>query len=86
MLTPSPGSAFDSSSVTFNWSAGGATAYFLLVGNSPNLADIYFGQVNVRSAIVKNIPTDGRTIYVALGSQVNGSWSYNNYTYTAFRQ
>jgi len=86
MLSPPPGSAFDSSSVTFNWSAGGATAYFLLVGNSPNLADIYFGQVNVRSAIVKNIPTDGRTIYVALGSQVNGSWSYNNYTYTAFHQ
>jgi hypothetical protein len=33
---------------------------------------------------VNNIPTDGRTIYVTLGSKVNGSWVVNNYTYKAF--
>ena len=88
MLSPPPGSTFSSSSVTFNWSAGSATAYFLLVGSSLHGADLYnSGTVHVLSAAVNNkIPTDGRTIYVTLGSQVNGSWTYVNYTYTAFKQ
>ncbi len=84
MLTPVPGSTFTSSSVTFSWSAGSATAYFLFVGSSPNKADVYnSGVVTVRSKTVNNIPTDGRTIYVTLGSQVNGTWIINSYTYKA---
>ena len=84
MLTPVPGSTFTSSSVTFTWSAGRATAYFLFVGSSPNKTDIYnSGVVTVRSKTVNNIPTDGRTIYVTLGSQVNGTWIINSYTYKA---
>ena len=86
MLSPPQGSTFTSSTVTFTWSAGNATAYFLFVGSSPHGADIYnSGQVTVHSKTVNNIPTDGRTIYVTLGSQVNGSWATNNYTYTAFK-
>ncbi len=85
MISPPPGSTFTSSSVTFTWSAGSATAYFLFVGSSPNGADIYnSGQITVLSKIVNNIPTDGRTIYVTLGSRINGSWTTNSYTYTAF--
>ncbi|HXP35475.1 MAG TPA: hypothetical protein VN827_08010 [Chthoniobacterales bacterium] len=85
MLTPPPGSTFTSSSVTFTWSAGTATANFLFVGSSPHGADIYnSGVVTVRSKTVNNIPTDGRTIYVTLGSQVNGSWFTKDYTYKAF--
>jgi hypothetical protein len=85
ILSPLPGSTFPSSSVTFSWSAGSATAYFLLVGSSLNGSDIYnSGIVSVHSKTVNNIPTDGRTIYVTLGSQVNGSWTYKNYTYKAF--
>lgn len=62
-----------------------ATAYFLLVGSSPHGADIYnSGVVTVHSTTVNNVPTDGRTIYVTLGSQVNRSWTANDYTYTAF--
>jgi hypothetical protein len=86
MLTPVPGSTFTSSSVTFTWSAGSASAYFLFVGSSLHGADIYnSGVVTVRSKTVNNMPTDGRTIYVTLGSQVNGSWTANNYTYKAFK-
>jgi hypothetical protein len=86
MLSPPPGSTFSSSSVTFNWSAGSATAYFLFVGSSLHGADIYnSSQVTVLSKTVNNIPADGRTIYVTLGSQVNGSWSTKDYTYTAFK-
>jgi hypothetical protein len=32
---------------------------------------------------VVNVPTDGRTIYVTLFSQVNGSWTFKAYTYKA---
>jgi hypothetical protein len=86
MLSPTPGSTFTSSSVTFTWSAGSATSYFLFVGSSLHGADIYnSGLVTVRSETVNNIPTDGRTIYVTLGSQVNGSWFTKDYTYTAFK-
>jgi hypothetical protein len=85
MLSPPPGSTFTSSSVTFTWSAGSATAYLLVVGSSMNGSDIYnSGQITVLSKTVNNIPTDGRTIYVTLGSKVNGSWTVNRYTYTAF--
>ena len=85
ILSPPPGSTFTSSTVTFTWSAGSATAYVLVVGSSLHGTDIYnSGQVTVHSKTVNNIPTDGRTIYVTLGSQVNGSWTTNNYTYTAF--
>src|SRR5438552_4092058 len=84
MLTPVPGSTFTSSSVTFTRSAGSATAYFLFVGSSPNKGDVYNSAVvTVRSKTVNNIPTDGRTIYVTLGSQVNGTWIINSYTYKA---
>src|SRR5438477_5058864 len=85
MLSPPPGSTLTSSSVTFQWSAGSATAYGLFVGSSPGSANIYASsQLSVRSVTVSNIPTDGRTIYVRLYSQVNGSWVYNSYTYRAF--
>jgi hypothetical protein len=84
MLSPPPGSTFTSSSVTFTWSAGSATAYFLFVGSSFQGSDIYnSGAVTVHSKTVNTVPTDGRTIYVTLGSQVNGSWTTNNYTYKA---
>jgi uncharacterized protein GlcG (DUF336 family) len=85
ILSPVPGSTFPSSSVTFSWSAGSATSYYLLVGSSQNGSDIYSsGQVQVLSATVSNIPTDGRTIYATLLSLANNSWGFNSYTYKAF--
>src|SRR5207245_8861142 len=85
MFSSSPGSTFTSSTVTFQWSAGSATGYALIIGSSPGGADIYVSNVlHVLSATVNNIPTDGRNIYVRLYSQVNNSWTFNSYTYTAF--
>jgi hypothetical protein len=84
MLNPTPGSTFTSSSVTFQWSSGSATAYGLVLGSSPNGTDIYSSpQLQVRSVTVNNIPTDGRTVYVRLYSRVNNSWVFNSYTYKA---
>jgi len=85
MLSPAPGSTFASSSVTFTWSAGSATAYVLLVSNSSGGSDIYnSGVIGALSATVNTMPTDGRTIYVSLYSKVNNSWVSNKYTYKAF--
>lgn len=82
MLKPPPGSTFTSSSVTFQWSAGSATAYGLVVGTSPGTGDIYVSNtLHALSATVNGIPTDGRAIYVRLYSQVNNSWVFNSYTY-----
>src|SRR5882762_10226907 len=84
MSNPVPGSTFSSSSASFNWSGGSATSYILLVGSSQYAHDIYsIGPTSVLSATVNNIPTDGRTIFVTLASNINGSWTSNNYTYTA---
>ena len=84
MLSPVPGSTFTSSSVTFSWSAGSATAYWLLIGSSPSSSNIYnSSQTQALSATVNNIPTDGRAIYVTLLSLVNSSWTLNSYTYIA---
>jgi hypothetical protein len=84
MLSPVPKSTLKSSSVTFSWSAGTASAYQLYVGNSAGASDIYnSGQVSVRSVTVSNLPTDGRTLYVRLWSLVGGTWYYNDYTYKA---
>jgi hypothetical protein len=72
--------------VTFTWSAGSATSYFLFVGSALHQADIYNSMITTaHSKTVNNIPTDGRTIYVTLGSQVNGTWFIKDYTYTASR-
>jgi hypothetical protein len=85
MLSPASGSTFASSSVTFTWSAGSSTAYALLVGNSSGGSDIYnSGAIGARAATVNTMPTDGRTIYVSLYSNVNNSWVSNKYTYKAF--
>src|SRR5712691_3689947 len=89
ILSPAPGSTFTSSSVTFSWSAGSATAYWLLVGSSPGTSDISSsGKLTVLSKTVSNVPVDGRTIYVQLYSFINGAWSSppQNYTYKAFNQ
>lgn len=85
ITSPPPGSTFTSSTVTFTWSPGSATSYFLFVGSSLHGADIYnSGTVTGNSKTVNNIPTDGRTIHVTLGSQVNGAWVTKDYTYKAF--
>jgi Matrixin len=84
MLSPVPGSTFSSSSVTFSWSAGSATSYALMVGSSLNGGDIYSSGVTTAHGATVNTPTDGRTIYVSLYSNVNNSWLANKYTYHAF--
>ncbi len=85
MLSPVSGSTFNSSSATFSWSAGSAASYVLIVGSSLNGGDIYNSSaLTAHAATVNTIPTDGRTVYVSLYSNVNNSWLANKYAYRAF--
>lgn len=85
MLTPVPGQSLSSGTVMFNWTSGSATNYVLLVGSSPGMGDYYSsGILTTLSCLASNLPTDGRGIYVTLGSELNGSWTFNQYTYTAY--
>ena len=91
IVDPAPGAVLPSSAVTFSWTAGDATAYWLLVGSSLGAQDIFSsGQTSDHSCTVTNIPTDGRTIFVRLLSFVptlppHGAWFTppQDYTYTA---
>jgi len=84
MVSPAPGSTFSGSTVTFQWTAGSATAYALTLGSSARTIDIYnSGTIHTTSVTVSNIPTDGRTVFATLYSQVNNTWVSNIYTYTA---
>jgi hypothetical protein len=84
MVSPAPGSTFSGSTVTFQWTAGSATAYALTLGSSTRTIDIYnSGTIHTTSVTVNGIPTDGRTVYATLYSQVNNNWVSTIYTYTA---
>src|SRR5207237_8618125 len=76
---------FSSSTVTFSWSAGTATNYVLLLGSALNSTDIYSSSLlSTLTTTAAGLPTDGRTIYASLYSNVSGSWLVNRYTYRAF--
>jgi hypothetical protein len=79
IIVPTPGSTFTSSTVTFSWTAGNATAYWLVVGDEkvpePGGTNIFSSsQTGAHSFTVTNLPTDGRLINVRLWSMVAGSW------------
>jgi Matrixin len=84
MLTsPTPGSTFHGSTVTFAWTAGSGLTYrYLLVGTTPGGGDLFSNHVgSVMSQMVTGIPTDGRTIYVRLQSYINNAWQIESETY-----
>ncbi|MEY2484837.1 MAG: kumamolisin [Verrucomicrobiota bacterium] len=76
IISPDSACPLLSSAVTFTWTPGSSTAYWLLVGSTPGASDIFnSGQTGGHSSAVSNLPTDGRTIFVNLWSMVGGAWS-----------
>ena len=89
LTTPTPGSQFTGTTVTFQWTAGaGASAYWLDLGNVPGGNQYYqSGNLgNVLTTTVNGLPSDGSTVYATLYSLVGGQWLSNAYTYTAYNQ
>ena len=85
MTTPAPGSTLTASTVQFQWTGGtGVSEYWLSVGTTSGGTQLFDQDQGTNlSATVTGLPTNGSTIYVRLGSRINGSWTYNNYSYTA---
>jgi hypothetical protein len=85
MSSPAPGSTLTASTVTFQWSGGtGVSAYGIYVGTSAGHAEIVNRDMGTGlSTTVSNLPTNGSTVYVRLWSEINGTWVWNDYTYTA---
>ena len=85
LISPAPGSTLTSSTVTFQWTGGaGVTQYFLYVGSSAGAWDLNARDAGkTLSAVVTDLPTDGRVIYVRLFSLIDGAWQYTDYTLTA---
>ena len=72
ITSPSAGSVL-TSPVTFTWTTGTTkpvgTQFFLYIGTSPTVADIYFGPGPIfgnSATITPNLPQDGSTVYVTL--------------------
>ncbi len=79
------GATTSGTSITFTWTAGAGTAWWIDVGSSaPGGNDLYqSGSLNTQSATVTDLPANGSTIYVTLYTYVGGSWINNQYTYTS---
>ena len=85
LTTPTPGTTLTGSTVTFDWTAGAGTAYWLDVGSTAGGQQYATGNLgNVLTKTVSGLPTNGSTIYVTLYSLVSGTWLSNAYTYTAY--
>jgi hypothetical protein len=85
LLTPTPGSTLSGTSASFSWSAGaGADQYWLDVGNSVGVGDIWAGALTGTSQVVSGLPCDGRTLYAQLYTHTGGAWlTPQRYTFTA---
>jgi len=85
LTTPNPGSTLTSGTVTFNWTAGSGTAYWLDVGSTAGGNQyLQSGNLgNVLTTTVSGLPINGSAVYVTLYSLISGQWVSNGYTYTA---
>ncbi|HEU5431154.1 MAG TPA: hypothetical protein VFU81_05795, partial [Thermomicrobiales bacterium] len=86
IIAPAGGSTLAGATQTFQWNDAGASLYQLWLGNSPGTYDIgYFPASGTTSTSVTaiGIPTDGRKVYARLYSNVNGSYAYRDFAYTA---
>jgi hypothetical protein len=87
LISPTAGSKFTNSTVTFTWtSVAGATAYGLAIGQGPENFNLYQKEQGLSTSVtVSGLPTDGSTIWVRLITQISGALVWNNYTFTAIK-
>ncbi|GJL64051.1 MAG: hypothetical protein NPIRA04_27050 [Nitrospirales bacterium] len=87
LMSPAPGATLSSARETFSWTANtvSVTEWWLYVGTSKGALDIYdSGYLGMTSSrTVKELPTDGATLYVRLWYKEGGRWKFIDTTYTA---
>jgi hypothetical protein len=86
IVSPAAGATLASSQQLFTWSAGiGVTRYQLAVGSVQGGTSIFNGAPGTALAqLVTALPTDGSTIWVRLSSEIDGAFTFADYSYTAF--
>ena len=87
MLSPTPGinTILGTGRTLFQWTAGAdVTNYELLIGtNGVGTSNILTtAALTTTSYIVPPLPADGVTLFVRLGSLINGAWQNEDYIYT----
>ena len=83
LVSPTPGSLLPAST-TFTWTAGsGVTSYQLWVSSiAPGRSELLLqGPTTALTTTAIGLPTNGSTIYVRLYTQINGVWTFIDYTY-----
>jgi hypothetical protein len=86
LTLPTPNSTFTGPSATFTWTAAANTnGYYLWIGSQGvGSNDIYnSAEKTGTSYTFNNLPTNGGTIYVRLYTGYSGTWTYNDYQFTA---
>ena len=89
LTTPAPGSTLTGSSATFTWTSNSAscvTPFTLAIGNEVGGSEIFLssGLGSATTVTVNSLPTDGRTLFVRLSTQIGGVNQFIDYTYLAF--
>jgi uncharacterized protein YkwD len=85
LIDPTPGSVIGSQAYVFSWlSLQGVQQYWLDIGSCPACNDIYSASSGLAtSAMVLNLPRDGRQIYVRLSLRTVRGWEWEDYVYTS---
>jgi hypothetical protein len=85
LTTPAPGSKLSGPTARFAWTTGGGVvSYQLNLGTTGvGSSNLYTsGHTTATSAAVTGLPTNGAKIYARLYSDIAGTWSSIDYTYT----
>jgi hypothetical protein len=86
LISPTQGTTFAGSSLTFTWSpVTGATSYeFILGSTGVGSNNIYWaGQTTATSATPLSLPVNGEKVYARLWTNFYGVWVHVDYTFTA---
>jgi len=86
LSSPTAGSSFTGTSVTFTWSAApNATDYYLLIGTTGVGSNNLYNSApkTVTSYTFNGMPTNGETIYVRLTTNFSGTWLSKDYIFKA---
>lgn len=83
ITAPAPGGTLRGSTAEFRWTGGvGARAYWLAVGRTDAVADLFNREMGTRlSTIVTGLPVDGSAVHVRLWSLVGDDWQMQAYSY-----
>ncbi len=87
MNSPNSGSVLPSTP-TFTWNpatpSSDVSEYALWIGSTPGAYDFFdqYPPPSQTSAVAASLPNNGSTVYVRLWSNLQGTWYYNDYTYT----